>query len=321
MILVKCHGHDLTRGCSTSSGKKGRQNPQKKKKKKITVTGYERASSLNILDWRITSMLYSSPKAKSSFLIRMLWQTLGRHFQILLAEEFSILLYFFFGQQYFTGGVPRRLVPSRRRASRATHPHGAPPGGAAPGRAAAKWPPSPSRAPVHAPPRLPFRYLFVSPPPRAHSRVPAVRPIPGFTTTCLLAPRWRWVASTPCSRRSFLRRRVGASERRCGLSLTSRPRSPSGCSRAAWQLVVARGGSWRRRRQSRRPCRSSRRGRKSPVRPAGRVPPRRPPSSFWSLAEPAALVRYIPCPPSVLALLSIFPFGSKIPWRISAPRQ
>lgn len=188
----------------------------------------------------------------------------------------------------------RRAAPSRVSG----HPPArGPTGRPTPGRAAAKWPPP--RVPVHARPRLPFRYLFVSPPPRrAHSRVPALQqsisrsPWLLCPSLLLLAPRWRWVASTPCSRRSSLRRRVGASERRCGL--TRRPRSPSACSRAARQLVVARGGS--RLRQSRRPCRSSRRGRKSPVRSAGRVPPRRPPSWFWSLAEPAALVRYqYPC--------------------------
>uniref|UniRef100_A0A804LKH0 NAD(P)-binding domain-containing protein n=2 Tax=Zea mays TaxID=4577 RepID=A0A804LKH0_MAIZE len=149
----------------------------------------------------------------------------------------------------------------------------------------------------HASPSLPIS-LRLAAAARAHSRVTcpvsqhsAVRPLPGFCThrcSWPQTPRWRWVASTPCSRRSFLRRRVAASERRCGLTLTSRPRSPSACSRPARQLVVARGGS--RRRQSRRPCRSSRRGRKSPVRPAGRVPPRRPPSWFWSLAEPVVLL-------------------------------
>jgi hypothetical protein len=127
-------------------------------------------------------------------------------------------------------------------------------------------------------PAFPSRYLLPPPPPRACSRW-------FFHPLLLSAPRWRWLPSTPCSRRSSPRRRVGEGERRsCG-----RVRPSPGRSRTARWWVAAGGGS--RRRPSRRPCRNSRRGRKLPARPAPRGPPRRPPSWFWSLGEPAALVR------------------------------
>lgn len=97
-----------------------------------------------------------------------------------------------------------------------------PTGRQTPGRAAAKWPPPRVRpgVPMHARPRLPFPDISSSRRRRARSRVTcrSSRSSPWLLSPLLLlAPRWRWVASTPCSFRLFLRRRVGASERRCGI--------------------------------------------------------------------------------------------------------
>lgn len=175
-------------------------------------------------------------------------------------------------------------------------PARAPPGRSTPGWAASRWPAAASRGSCASPPGLPprlafpsgFRYLFPPPPPRRAFSCSLVR----FSTRCLLlAPRWRWRASTstPCSRHSPPRRRAGAVER---LSYGRVRRPPSGRPRAARWWVAAGGGS--PRRLSRRPCR--RRGRKWPARPAPRGPPRRPPSWSSSLGEPAALVRQrYPC--------------------------
>ena len=188
-----------------------------------------------------------------------------------------------------------------------------------PGRAAAKWPPP--RVPGPAPPRLPFRYLFfVSPPPRAHSPVPALQQSVQSLSSLPLVALGSAMA-VGCFNPVLSPLVPSPPGRRLRAALRSHP--PTAVSLRLLACGAAAGrGTWRLAAAGESQAVQEQPARTEESGEAGGAGAPEASSKLVLVVGGTGGVGEIPISLlSVLALFSIFPIRSKISWRISAPRQ